>query len=47
MRYTWEYKMKCVEKYRRGEWPETPEGVNRKLFRDTIRRWIRLEESGG
>ena len=47
MRYTYEYKLKCVEKYRRGEWPETPEGVKQKLFRDTIRRWIRVEESGG
>ena len=47
VRYTYEYKLKCVEKYRQGEWPETPEGVNQKLFRDTIRRWIRVEESGG
>ena len=47
MRYTWEYKLKCIEMYRRGEWPETPEGINQKLFRDTIRRWIRVEESVG
>jgi len=47
MRYTYEYKLKCVEMYRRGEWPETPEGINQKLFRDTIRRWSRVEESGG
>ena len=27
MRYTYEYKRKCVELYREGKWPETPEGV--------------------
>ena len=26
MRYSYEYKRKCVELYREGKWPETPEG---------------------
>ena len=34
MRYTYEYKRKCVELYREGKWPETPEGVSDKSFRD-------------
>ena len=24
MRYTYEYKINCVELYRQGKWPETP-----------------------
>ena len=47
MRYSYEYKLKCVEMYRRGEWPETPEGVRQKRFRNTIREWHRVEESCG
>ncbi len=27
MRYSYEYKRKCVELYREGKWPETPEWV--------------------
>ena len=39
MRYTYEYKRKCVELYREGKWPETPEGVSNKSFRDKVRLW--------
>ena len=38
MRYTYEYKRKCVELYREGKWPETPEGVSDKSFRDKEQR---------
>ena len=27
MRYTYEYKINCVELYRQGKWPETPNGI--------------------
>ena len=37
MRYTYEYKRKCVELYREGKWTETPEGVSDKSFRDKVR----------
>ncbi len=47
MYYSYEYKLKCVEMYRRGEWPETPEGVRQKRFRDNIREWLKMEESCG
>ena len=40
MRYTYEYKRKCVELYREGKWPETPEGVSDKSFRDKVRLWV-------
>ena len=48
MRYTYEYKLKCVEMYRRGEWPETPEGIkNENDFRQMIRSWVRIEDNCG
>lgn len=47
MRYTYEYKRKCVELYREGKWPETPEGVSDKSFRNKVRLWVRAEDSRG
>ena len=47
MRYSYEFKRKCVELYRNGIWMETPEGVNNKRFHDTIRTWVRMEEACG
>ena len=48
MRYSYEYKRKCVELYREGRWPETPEGIkDPKNFHDMIRRWTRMEEANG
>ena len=48
MKYSYEYKRKCVEMYRSGEWPETPDNVqNRENFRDMIRDWFRIEEEKG
>ena len=47
MRYSYEYKMKCIELYRQGKWPETPNNVTKKAFRITIRKWVRIEESCG
>ena len=47
MRYSYEFKRRCVELYREGKWPETPEGVEQKRFRYEIREWVRLEESNG
>lgn len=47
MRYSYEYKRKCVELYRQGKWPETPDGVNEKRFHDTIRIWVRTEDACG
>lgn len=33
MRYTLEYKLKCIQMYRQGIWPETPEGIkNSQVF---------------
>jgi len=47
MRYSYEYKLRCVEMYRRGEWPETPEGITQQLFRKYIYEWYVIEENCG
>lgn len=47
MRYSYEYKLKCIEMYRNGKWAETPEGVNQDRFRHNIRQWVRMEEHCG
>ena len=47
MRYSYEFKRRCVELYREGKWPETPEGVKQKRFRQEIRDWVRIEEANG
>lgn len=47
MRYSYEYKKKCVELYRQGKWPETSRGVKQKSFCLTIQKCCRMEESCG
>ena len=47
MKYSYEYKRKCVEMYREGRYPETPEGLSDERFHQTIREWYRLEEAAG
>lgn len=47
MKYSYEYKKKCVELYREGKWAEAPEGVSKKRFHDNIREWVRVEEAKG
>ena len=47
MRYSYEFKRKCVELYREGKWPETPEGIKEENFHNAIRRWYRTEEANG
>ena len=47
MKYSDEFKLKCVEMYREGKYPETPEGTSKKGFHKTIRQWFRTEEAVG
>lgn len=47
MRYSYEFKRMCVELYRLGLYPETPVGISKKKFRQTICDWVRMEESCG
>ena len=36
MKYSYEYKKHCVELYRQGKWPETPEGVSPDRFHHAV-----------
>ena len=47
MKYSYEYKNRCVDLYREGKWAETPEGVKEKWFRKTVRGWVRTVEACG
>ena len=47
MRYSFEFKMKCVELYRQGIWVETPEKVKQQSFRRKIRSWDKIEKIHG
>ena len=47
MRYSYEFKRKCVEMYHRGEYPETPNGISEERFHWQVRKWVRIEESCG
>ena len=47
MKYSYEYKKECVDLYRQGKWPQTPEGLDQENFRKTIRYWVRIEDSQG
>ena len=47
MKYSYEFKLMCVDLYRQGKWPDTPEGIKDKPFHDMIRIWVRQEDAGG
>ena len=47
MKYSYEYKKHCVELYREGKWPETPEGVSPDRFHHAVVEWNRLEKTCG
>ncbi|WP_156300320.1 hypothetical protein [Streptobacillus canis] len=47
MRYSFKFRKKCVEMYKKGIYPETPDGLRTKRFRDKIRRWVLLVDHHG
>ncbi len=47
MRYSYEFKRKCVELYREGRWPDTPEGITTRRFRMKVKEWVRIENAKG
>jgi len=42
MRYSYEFKMMCVELYHSGSYPDIPEGLNPNTLKRHIREWSRL-----
>lgn len=48
MHYSYEYKIKCIDMYRQGQWPEKPETIkDEQDFHKMIRGWSRIEENCG
>ena len=47
MRYSYEFKRKCIEMYQLGQWPETPSGIKQDNFRGMIRQWAKMEAANG
>ena len=47
MRYSYEFKLKCVDLYRHGKWPDTPSGVKEKTFHDMVCIWAKQEAASG
>ncbi len=47
MRYSYEFKRKCVEMYRNGTMPDVPDGISKSQFQHEIRKWVRIEEAQG
>ena len=47
MRYSYEFKLECIELYKQGKYPDTPKGIDQRNFRIMIRRWVRQVEGAG
>ena len=47
MRFSYEFKKNCVEAYRQGRYPDTPEGISTECFKSHVRKWRRLEDLHG
>ncbi|MDD6149028.1 MAG: hypothetical protein PUB40_08930 [Lachnospiraceae bacterium] len=47
MRYSYEFKRKCVEMYRKGILPDILDGITKREFQRQIRRWTRIEDANG
>lgn len=47
MKYSWEYKLQCVENYRTGKEIIYPSGIPRKRFKSKITEWVRLYDLHG
>jgi len=47
MRYSYEFKRKCVEMYRQGIVPDIPEGISRDRFIHYLNDWMHLKDIHG
>ena len=47
VKYDFEFKKNSVELYKKGQWPETPEGIGQKDFRKRIATWAKIANLHG
>ena len=47
MKYSNEFKRRCIEMYNQGKYPKTPKGLKDETFHHQIREWVRRSEKGG
>ena len=47
MRFTKEFKLECIRKYKSGERIDDPGGCKHSTFRHTVVRWVRIYDSVG
>ena len=47
MKYTKEFKLECITRYKSGDYIEDPPGVKHKYFREQVRRWSHIYDSLG
>ena len=47
MRYSYEFKLMCVDLYQSGRYPDIPDDANPKRFKDNVREWSRMVDSNG
>ena len=47
MKYSKEFKLECVTKYKNGDYIKGPPGVNHRDFQKQVRRWVRQYDSLG
>ena len=47
MKYTKEFKLECIRKYKNGEFIEDPPGVKHRMFHKQVVIWVRIYDSLG
>ena len=47
MRFTKEFKLECIRKYKSGEFIDNPGGCTHSTFRHMVVRWVRIYDSVG
>ena len=47
MRYSYEFKLLCVDLYKSGTYPDTPNDTTEERFKKNVREWVRMVDANG